>query len=509
MLYLRPWWRCATIAALRNDCNGRRMAAREAKMATGAIATAKQITTGSEQIEALRAALHGPVLTPADPGYDDARIVWNGAIDKHPEIIVRCSGVADVIDAVDFARAQGLLVAVRGGGHNVAGNAVCDGGIVIDLAGMNAVRVDVAARRVRAGGGANIGEVDRETQAFGLAVPLGIVSATGIAGLTLCGGHSWLARRHGFACDNLVSVDMVTADGRYVTASQDENADLFWAVRGGGGNFGIVTSFEYQAHPVGPEVMLCAPFYPLEQAADIFRRWRDYLADAPDAYTAQFVIWSVPAHENFPAELHGRPVAIAAGVHSGPLDEAAAFIEPLRQLGEPLIDLSGPIPYVAVQQAFDPFFVEKGARLNYWKSIYLDVLDDAAIDRIVARAADRPDPWTLLSTRLMGGASARVPAEATALGGRDAPFMFSIDSGWTDPTDTDRAIAWTRDFWEEMRQGGRGSVYLNFVSEGEDTEAMMRASYGDANYDRLVEIKTKYDPANLFRLNQNIRPRST
>jgi hypothetical protein len=255
--------------------------------------------------------------------------------------------------------------------------------------------------------------------------------------------------------------------------------------------------------------MLCAPFYPLEQAADIFRRWRDYLADAPDAYTAQFVIWSVPAHENFPAELHGRPVAIAAGVHSGPLDEAAAFIEPLRQLGEPLIDLSGPIPYVAVQQAFDPFFVEKGARLNYWKSIYLDVLDDAAIDRIVARAADRPDPWTLLSTRLMGGASARVPAEATALGGRDAPFMFSIDSGWTDPTDTDRAIAWTRDFWEEMRQGGRGSVYLNFVSEGEDTEAMMRASYGDANYDRLVEIKTKYDPANLFRLNQNIRPRST
>jgi len=472
------------------------------------VTTMQTMAIQPESVTAFAGALRGPCLTPDDAGYDDARIVWNGSIDKHPAIIARCSGVADVIDAVKFAREHDLVVAVRGGGHNVAGNAVCDGGIVIDLGEMNGAHVDVAGHRVRAGGGATIGEVDRETQAFGLAVPLGVVSGTGIAGLTLCGGHSWLTRKHGFACDNLVSVDMVTADGRYLTASKEENADLFWAVRGGGGNFGIVTSFEYRAHPVGPDVTLCAPFYPLDVAGGIFRHWRNYLADAPDEYTVQFVIWSIPAHESFPAELHGRPVAIPAGVHSGPLDEAAALIEPLRHLSEPLLDLSGPIRYLDVQQAFDPFFLEKGARLNFWKSLYLDALDDAAIDRIVARAADRPSPWTLLSTRLMGGAGARVPAEATPLGGREAPFMLSIDTGWTDPADTERAVAWTREFWEEMRQGGRGSVYLNFVGAGEDTEAMMRASYGDANYERLVEIKTRYDPTNMFRLNQNIRPKA-
>ena len=462
----------------------------------------------SEEITTLAGSLRGEVLTPDEPGYDQARIVWNGAIDKRPAVIARCAGVADVIDAVNFARRTKLPLAVRGGAHNVAGNAVCDDGIVIDLGPMNAVRVEPAARRVRAGGGATIGAVDRETQAFGLAVPLGVVTGTGIAGLTLCGGHSWLTRKHGFACDNLVSADVVTADGRYLTACEEENADLFWALRGGGGNFGIVTSFEYEAHPVGPEVTLCAPFYPLEEGATIFRRWRDYVADAPEDYTGQFVIWSIPAHENFPSDLHGRAVCIPAGVHSGSLDVAAAFVEPLRNLGEPLIDLSGPIPYLDVQQAFDPFFLEKGERLHFWKSIYLDALDDAAIDRIIARAGKRPNPWTLLSTRHMGGASARVPAQATALGGREAPFMFSIDTGWTAKADSERAIAWTRDFWEEMRQGGRGRAYLNFIGAGEDNEAMMRASYGDANYERLVEIKTKYDPTNMFRLNQNIQPRA-
>jgi hypothetical protein len=230
------------------------------------------------------------------------------------------------------------------------------------------------------------------------------------------------------------------------------------------------------------------------------------MADAPDDYTAQFAIWSIPAHENFPTDLHGRAVVIPIGVHSGSLDEAATFVEPLRKLGEPLVDLSGPIPYLDVQQAFDPFFLEKGARLHFWKSIYLDALDDRAIDRILARAANRPNPWTLLSIRLMGGAGARVPAQATALGGREAPYMLSIDTGWTAKADSDRAIAWTRDFWEEMRQGGSGRAYLNFVGVGEDTEAMLRASYGNANYERLVDIKTKYDPTNLFRLNQNIVP---
>ena len=468
-----------------------------------------EAATGDQAIAALVTGMRGACFTPSDAGYDDARMVWNGSIDKHPAIVARCSGVADVIDAVNFACANGVLVAVRGGGHNVAGNAVCDGGIVIDLGAMNAVRVDVAARRVRASGGATIGDVDRETQAFGLAVPLGIVSKTGIAGLTLCGGHSWLTRKHGFACDNLVSVDLVTADGRYLTASETENADLFWAVRGGGGNFGIVTSFEFEAHPIGPEITFCAPFYPMEDAARIFRHWRDFVADAPDDYTASFVFWSVPPHELFPAELHGRAIVIPAGVHCGPVAEGAKFIQPLRELGEPLLDLSGPIPYLGVQQAFDPFFNTKRERHNYWKSLYLDTLDDDAIDSIVARGLDRPNPWTLMPIRHMGGAAARVPADATALGGRDANFMLSIDTSWTDSADSDRAISWTREFWDEMQHGTRGGVYLNFVSDGEDNEAMLRASYGDANYERLVDVKTKYDPENFFRLNQNVQPRTT
>jgi hypothetical protein len=461
----------------------------------------------SEAIAAFGNCLTGSILTPEDPDYDAARVVWNGAIDKHPRLIARCAGVADVIDAVKFARESGLPLAVRGGGHNVAGNSVCDDGIVIDLGLMNAIRVDPAARRVRAGGGATIGAVDRETQLFGLAVPLGVVTGTGIAGLTLCGGHSWLTRKHGFACDNLISLDMVTADGRYLTASEDENAELFWAVRGGGGNFGIVTSFEFRAHPVGPEVTLCGVFYPLEGGRRVYRGWRDTLADAPEDFTSQCAIWSIPAHPNFPAEIHGRPVIAAVGVHCGPAKEAQAFIKPLRELAEPLLDISGPIAYLDVQQAFDPFFLEKAERLHFWKSLYLDQLDDRAIDQILARCMERPNPWTLVTTRLMGGASARVPASATALGGRQSPYMLSIDTGWTDKADSERAIAWTRDFWQEMRVGGSGATYLNFVGAGEDSEELMRASYGAENYQRLVDIKTKYDPENLFRLNQNIRPR--
>ncbi len=466
--------------------------------------------TASDQqaIADFSTTLRGSCIRPGDHDYDDARLVWNKGIDKRPAVIARCRGVADVIEAVKLARAKNLVVAVRGGGHNVAGNAVCDDGIVIDLGAMNHVRVDVAARRVRAGGGATIGDVDHETQAFGLAVPLGIVSQTGIGGLTLCGGHSWLTRKHGFACDNLVSVDLVTADGRYLTASEEQNIDLFWGLRGGGGNFGVVTSFEFEAHPVGPDVTFCATFYPMEDAAAVFRGWRDYLAEAPDEFTSQIAFWSVPPHEAFPSELHGRQIIVPAGLHCGPLEEGQRFIQPLRELGEPLLDLSGPIPYIAAQQAFDPFFKTKCERFNYWKSLYLDVLDDAAIDSIVARGLNRPTSWTLMPIRLMGGAGSRVPADATALGGRNAPFLLSIDSAWTDPDEGERTIAWTRDFWEEMRQGRNGSIYLNFVGDGEDTEAMMRASYGDANFERLVEIKSKYDPANMFRLNQNIRPRA-
>ncbi len=468
-------------------------------------ATAQDTRLGSDAIGALAEALRGPVLTPADPGYDEARIIWNGSVDKRPQIIARCVGAADVIDAVIFARQHDLLLAVRGGGHNVAGNAVCDGGIVVDLSLMNGVRVDPAARRARAGGGATLGDVDRETQAFGLAAPLGVVSLTGIGGLTLCGGLGWLRRKHGMACDALVSVDVVTADGTFLTANETENSDLFWAVRGGGGNFGVVTSFEYALYPVGPTVTLCAPFYPLENGADILRRWRDIMAEAPEDFASNLLVWSIPAHPNFPSELHGTPVIITAGVHTGALEEGERVIQPLRELGDPVLDLSGPAPYVGVQSAFDPLFL-KGERLNYWKSLYLDNLDDRAIDLIMARANDRPSPWSLIAIWHLGGAMNRVDPGKTALGERRAPYLFSLDISWTDPADDDSAIGWTREAWAEMRPFSRGGAYLNFPGQGEEGEALLRASYGDGNYDRLVEIKRKYDPTNLFRLNQNIAP---
>lgn len=457
-------------------------------------------------VEEFRGGLRGPCLTAGDDGYDDARVIWNGSVDKRPALIARCSGAADVIDAVNFAREHNLLLAVRGGGHNVAGNAMCDGGLVIDLSTMNSVRVDPTARRARVGGGALLGDLDRETQAFGLAAPLGVVSLTGVAGLTLCGGLGWLRRKHGMACDALVSVDIVTADGSFVTASKTENPDLFWGVRGGGGNFGVVTSFEFELNPVGPMVTLCAPFYPLNDGAgDIIRRWRDFMAEAPEDISSQCLIWSIPAHPNFPEELHGTPVVITAAVHSGALEDGERLIQPLRDLGEPVLDLSGPIPYTGVQTAFDPLFV-KGERQNYWKSLYLDTLDDDAIGRIVARALDRPNPWALIALWHLGGAMNRVDPAETALGERRAPYLYSLDTSWTDPADNESAIAWTREAWAEMKPFSRGGTYLNFLGQGEEGETLLRASYGSANYDRLVELKTKYDPTNLFRLNQNILP---
>ncbi len=466
------------------------------------------VTVDAETVEAFVAGHRGPCLTAADDGYDDARIIWNGSADKRPAIIAQCVGAADVIDAVNFARQHDLRVAVRGGGHNVAGNAVCDDGIVIDLSAMNGVRVDVQGRTVRAGGGCTLGDVDRETQAFGLAAPLGIVSLTGIAGLTLCGGLGWLRRKHGMACDALVSVDIVTADGVLRTASADDNADLFWAVRGGGGNFGVVTSFEYQIYPVGPMVTLCAPFYRLgDDTAEIMRRWNDFMATAPEDVSSSCLFWSIPPVPGFPEELHGTPFVLPAAVHSGAPEDGEKLLQPLRELGEPILDISGPIPYTGVQTAFDPLFV-KGERLNYWKSLYLDRIDDAAIDRIVARAHDRPNPWSLIAVWHLGGAMNRVDPAETALGVRNANYLYSLDTSWTDHADDARAIGWTRDAWADLEDYSNGAVYLNFPGQGEEGETLMRASYGSDNYDRLVEIKTKYDPTNLFRMNQNILPKA-
>lgn len=464
------------------------------------------VTIAAAAIDEFTAAQRGRCLSAHDDGYDEARVIWNGSIDKRPALIAQCVGTADVIDAVNFARKHDLRVAVRGGGHNVAGHAMCDDGLVIDLSPMTGVRVDVAAQTVRADGGCTLGDVDRETQAFGLAAPLGVVSLTGIAGLTLCGGLGWLRRKHGMACDALISADVVTADGKLVTASKDKNPNLFWAIRGGGGNFGIVTSFEYQLYPVGPLVTLCAPFYRLgDNAPEITRRWTEFMAAAPEDVSSNLLMWTIPPHPAFPEELHGTPFVAPAAVHTGALEDGEQLLRPLRELGEPILDLSGQLPYAGVQAAFDPLFA-KGERRNYWKSLYLNRLDNEAIDRVVARALDRPSPWALVAFWHLGGAMNRVPPSETALGVRDASYLYSLDISWTDPADDAHAIAWTRDAWAEMQDYSNGAVYLNFPGYGEEGEALLRTSYGSDNYDRLVEIKNKYDPLNMFRLNQNIKP---
>lgn len=457
-------------------------------------------------VEAFKARLRGALLRSSDDGYDEARAIWNGMIDKRPALIVRCTGAADVVDAVNFARTHNLLLAVRGGGHNVAGNAVCDGGLMIDLSLMRGVRVDPGERRAWAQGGATWGDLDRETQAFGLAAPGGVVSTTGIAGLTLGGGFGWLRRKHGLSIDNLHSVDIVTADGHFRRASEKEHADLFWAVRGGGGNFGVVTGFEFRLHPVGPEVMLAAAMYPVAQAAAFAPKWRAFMAKAPDEVSSQMAFWNVPDIEAFPAHARGQPVVIFAAVYAGPVKEGQRILQPLREFGTPLVDLSGPTPFTAVQRSFDPFF-PKGALQYYWKSIYLSSLGDEVIAAIAAAAAKRPSPKTLINVWSMGGAMSRVPAGDTAFGDRSAAFMLEISSTWEGAKDAERNIAWTRDFWAGMKRFSGGGLYLNFPGLGEEREDLVRAAYG-ANYERLVALKGKYDPQNLFRLNQNIKPRT-
>ncbi|MGH2604055.1 MAG: FAD-binding oxidoreductase, partial [Dehalococcoidia bacterium] len=404
-----------------------------------------EATLDADTLQEFRGRLRGTTIVPGDPGYDEVRAVRNGLINRHPALIARCSGVADVVDCVNFARDYNLLLSVRGGGHNVAGNAVNDGGVVIDLSEMRGVHVDPAARTARAGGGAIWGDVDRETQLFGLATPGGAISSTGIAGLTLHGGVGWMRRKYGLSLDNLISVEIVTADGQVRTASETENADLFWAVRGAGSNFGVVTSFEFQLHPVGPLVMLAAPGYALEDAARVVPAWRDFMASAPDEISSHLIFWSVPAVDLFPPELHGRAIVIPAAVYAGPATEGERALHPLRELAEPLLDLSHTMPYVDLQSGFDWAF-PKGW-LYYWKSIYLQGLDDAAIAAIIRFAAERPSPQALIALWHHGGAMTRVAATETAFGSRAAPYLLSFDTTWIDPVDTERAVAWTRDAW--------------------------------------------------------------
>jgi FAD/FMN-containing dehydrogenase len=448
----------------------------------------------------LRGQLRGALLTPADPGYDEARRVHNGLIDRHPALIAQCSGTADVVACVNFARDHGMLLSTRGGGHNVAGNAVNDGGLVVDLSHMRGVWVDPDSRVAVVQGGATWGDLDRETQQFGLATPGGVVSTTGVAGLTLHGGMGHLRRKFGLSLDNLLAVEIVTADGQPRRASAEENPDLFWAVRGAGSNFGIVTSFTFRLHPVGPTVMLCAVLYALDDGPAVLRKWRDYIATTPDEFTPLAVFWSVP--EGFPPDIVGRPIVVLAGVYAGPVEEGERIAQPLRELATPLLDMSGPMPFAAIQSAFDPFF-PKGL-LQYWKSTYVDALSDDLIDALCRLSATRPSPKTTMDIWPQGGAVGRVPAEATAFGPRP-PFMVAFESTWIDPADNEANIAWARDAWASMQRFAARGVYLNFPGFGEEKEALTRAAYG-ANYPRLQALKSRYDPTNLFRTNLNIPP---
>jgi FAD/FMN-containing dehydrogenase len=447
--------------------------------------------------------VRGAVLRPGDLGYDEARAIWNGLIDRRPAMIVQCTGAADVVDAVNFAREQGLLLSIKAGGHNVAGNAVNDGGLVIDLSQMNGVYVDPTTKLVRAQGGATWGDCDRETQLFGLAVPGGVVSTTGIAGLTLHGGVGHLRRKHGLSIDSLLSVDIVTADGRLRRASATENEDLFWAVRGAGSNFGVVTAFEFEAHPVGPMVMVAAAFYPLDQVRSLLPAWRDFMTSAPEELSSFAICWSIPAHEPFPPELHERPVFVVAAVYCGPVEEGEALVQPLRELAEPVIDLSGPWPWLGLQSGFDDIFPD--GQLRYWKSSALGELSADAIDEIAAWADRRPTSLSDITIWHHGGAMSRVGETETAYAGRDAPFLVSGEASWTDPEQTDAAISWGRGFWDAIGRHSTGGLYLNFPGLGEEKEALVKAGYGD-NYERLAALKAKYDPTNLFRMNLNIAP---
>ncbi len=460
----------------------------------------------TREIDLLKRKLAGKLIQSKDAGYDKARAVWNGVIDRHPQLIVQCKGTEDVTEAVLFARENGLLVAVRAGGHNVAGHGTCDDGMVIDMSAMRKVKVDKENRIVRAGGGATLGDVDAATQACGLAVPLGVVSETGIAGLTLAGGMGHLRRKYGLSCDNLIEAELVTAEGQLVRANERENRDLLWGLRGGGGNFGIVTSFGYRAYPVGPEIFFLAVFHQGDRARQALQLYRDFTAEAPDdASILAFLGIVAEGAEAFPKNVHGRPFAAFVGMHAGPAAEGERLFRPLRTFGEPLADFSQATPYVELQRFFDEEYPD-GDRY-YWKSLSLNHLDDRAIDRIVEHARRQASPYSTTDLWDLGGAVKRRSTEESAFAGRQAAFLLNPEANWKEPEQDETNIRWAREFVEDMQEFSDGSRYLNFAGFQEEGDAMMRAAFG-SSYERLAKLKEKYDPTNFFRLNQNIKPRS-
>ena len=454
-------------------------------------------------LKEFRAGFAGDVICPNDAEYDEARALWNGMIDKYPGLILQCAGVADVIDAVNLARAHDLLVAVRGGGHNVAGSAVCDGGIVIDLSAMTGVWIDPDERTAWVQAGATLRDVDRETQVFGLATPLGVVSATEVAGLTLGGGLGHLRNKYGLSADNLASVDVVTPNGEYLTASPDENQDLFWGVRGGGGGFGVVTGFEFDLHPVGPEVSTVLAIYHGNDAGRVMRAFQEYNQSSPDEISVIASLGTMPDEELFPAKvIHELKIGMV-GLYAGSPAKAETVIEPLRELAEPLVDFSGTMPYVDFQRAFDEDYPD-GMRY-YWTSLYLESLADEVVDRIIEWGNVAPSPLSTVDVWALGGAVADVGPDESAFQGRTAPYLLAVEANWEDPKMDEENVAWARDFLEDMQTFSDGSVYLNFPGFHEGGDETIELTFGDA-YERLVEAKTTYDPANRLRVNQTVQP---
>lgn len=462
--------------------------------------TARSIST--IDADGLARKLRGDLIHPGDPGYGPATRLWNGMISKHPSLIARCAGTLDVAVAVSFARDNQLPLAIRGGGHSVAGQALCDDGLVIDLSFMDGVSVDAKARTVRAQGGCTLGEVDRATQAYGLATPLGVVTETGIAGLTLSGGMGWLRRKYGLSCDNLIGAEIVTAAGEVLRADADKNADLFWAIRGGGGNFGVVTSFDYRLHPIGPEVYFCYVFFPADRAAEVLRAAEQFVAGEPKGFAPIAVFGTVPAVPEFAPDVHGRLFVALLGLYPGAPGEGERVLAPLRSLATPIGDFSGRMDYVQAQSVLDADYPD--GCYYYWKSVNLPGLSNDVIDRLVASAAAAPSPHSTIDVWFQGGAMT-AGGTGTAFGNRGAPYLIGVEGNCERRADANANVAWVRNVIAGLRQYSTGGVYLNFPGFLEEGEDLIRE--GLASYDRLVEVKTRYDPANIFQFNANIRPR--
>jgi FAD/FMN-containing dehydrogenase len=455
----------------------------------------------AKTIEMLKSQIKGAMVLPNDPGYDEARKVWNGMIDRRPAVIVRCAEANDVPAAIAFARESGLDIAVRGAGHNIAGNAVCDGGLVIDFSAMRNVRVDASKRRAYVEPGATLRDFDEAVQAHALATPVGINSTTGIAGLTLGGGFGWLTRKFGMTIDNLISAEVITAEGNRLPANKDENSDLFWAIRGGGGNFAVVTQFEFALHPVGPEILAGLMVFPFEQAGQVLRSYREFVNSAPEDLNVWVVLRQAPPLPFLPEQVHGKEVIVLAIFYAGDPAQGEKLIAPLRGFGSAHGEHIGVQPYTAWQQAFDPLLAP-GAR-NYWKSHNFIELKDGALSSMIEFAGKLPSPQCEIFVGLCSGAANRVAPDAMAYGHRDARFVMNVHGRWDDPAEDATCIGWAREFFKASAPYASAGAYVNFMTD--DERDRIAAAYGP-NYQRLVQLKQKYDPKNVFHLNQNIRP---